>query len=65
VTGATAINAGVAARLRIDLDVLTPAEPRDLANALLRAVWSAVAQTRLPLVDLLVEIDTAIVGDAA
>ncbi len=47
--------------LEVDLDVLTPAERRDLANALLRAAWSAtLAETRILLLDLLVEVDGAI-----
>jgi hypothetical protein len=44
--------------LRITLDVLSPAERRDLANALLRAAWSAVLEeTRILLLDLLLEAD--------
>jgi hypothetical protein len=44
--------------LRVDLEQLTPAERRDLANALLRAAWSAVLQeTRILLLDLSVEAD--------
>ncbi|MGZ9083889.1 MAG: hypothetical protein ACXW3U_17635, partial [Rhodoplanes sp.] len=47
--------------LEVDLDVLTPAERRDLANALLRAAWSATLQeTRILLLDLLLEVDGAI-----
>jgi hypothetical protein len=66
VTGATAVNTEAAPRLRIKLDVLTPAERRDLAIALLRAAWSAaLEETRILRVDLLVEVDNAIVGDAA
>ena len=39
--------------LGIDLDLLTPAERRDLANALLRAAWSAALEdTRILLLDL-------------
>jgi hypothetical protein len=46
--------------LGIDLDVLTPAERRDLANALLRAAWSAtLPETRILLLDLLIEVDDA------
>jgi hypothetical protein len=53
-------------RLRIELDVLTPAERRDLANALLRAAWSAaLEETRILLLDLLVEVDDALLGEAA
>ena len=57
---------GAMSELRIELDVLTPAEQRDLANALLRAAWSAVLEeTRVLLLDLLVEVDDAVLGDAA
>jgi hypothetical protein len=36
----------------IDLERLTPAERRDLANALLRAAWSAtLTETRVLLLD--------------
>ena len=46
--------------LAVDLDQLTAAERRDLANALLRAAWSAVLEdTRILLLDLLVEVDVA------
>ena len=49
--------------LEVDLDVLTPAERRDLANALLRAAWSATLQkTRILLLDLLLEVDGPIVS---
>jgi hypothetical protein len=49
--------------LGIELDLLTPAERRDLANALLRAAWSAaLADTRVLLLDLLLEVDDAVVG---
>jgi hypothetical protein len=52
--------------LGIDLDLLTPAEHRDLANALLRAAWSAaLEETRVLLLDLLVEVDDAVLGEAA
>lgn len=45
-------------QLQLELDVLSPAERRDLANALLRAAWSAVLEeTRIMLLDLLVEVD--------
>ena len=51
--------------LQIDLDPLTPAERRDLANALLRAAWSAaLEETRVLLLDLLVEVDDAVLGGA-
>jgi hypothetical protein len=62
VTGATAIKTEAAPGLRLELDVLTPAERRDLANAFLRAAWSAaLGETRIFLVDLLVEVDSAMV----
>jgi hypothetical protein len=49
--------------LGIDLDLLTPAERRDLANALLRAAWSAALEdTRVLLLDLLLEVDEAVLG---
>jgi hypothetical protein len=49
--------------LGIDLDLLTPAERRDLANALLRAAWSAALEdTRILLLDLFLEVDDASVG---
>jgi hypothetical protein len=52
--------------LGIDLDLLTPAERRDLANALLRAAWSAALEdTRVLLLDLLLEVDEAALGGAA
>ena len=53
-------------QLCIDVDRLSAAERRDLANALLRAAWSAVLEeTRILLLDLLVEVDDALLGDAA
>jgi hypothetical protein len=52
--------------LTIDLDLLSAAERRDLANALLRAAWSAMLQdTRVMLLDLLVEVDDGVLEDAA
>ena len=52
--------------LGIDLDLLTPAERRDLANALLRAAWSAALEdTRILLLDLLLEVDEAALGGTA
>lgn len=52
--------------VRVDLDLLSPAERRDLANALLRAAWSAaLEETRVLLLDLLVEVDEAVIGDLA
>jgi hypothetical protein len=52
--------------LGIDLDLLTPAERRDLANALLRAAWSAtLGETRILLLDLLMEVDEAALGGTA
>lgn len=52
--------------LYIELERLTPAERRDLANALLRAAWSAaLEETRILLLDLLTEADESVLGDAA
>jgi hypothetical protein len=49
--------------LAVDLDLLTPPERRDLANALLRAAWSAtLTHTRILLLDLLLEVDDAATG---
>ena len=49
--------------LGVDLDLLTPAERRDLANALLRAAWSAALEdTRILLLDLLIEVDETAIG---
>jgi hypothetical protein len=49
--------------LGIDLDLLSPAERRDLANALLRAAWSAVLEgTRILVLDLLIEVDETAIG---
>jgi hypothetical protein len=51
--------------LGIDLDLLTPAERRDLANALLRAAWSASLEgTRVLLLDLLIATDAAAIWEA-
>ena len=51
--------------LSVELERLTPPERRDLANALLRAAWSAVLlETRVALLDLLVEVDDSVVGGA-
>ena len=52
--------------LLIELDRLTPSERRDLANALLRAAWSAaLEETRVLLLELLIEVDDAVLGGAA
>lgn len=49
----------------IAIDLLTAAERRDLANALLRAAWSAALEdTRILLLDLLLEVDDAAIGGA-
>ena len=49
--------------LTIELDQLSPAERRDLANALLRAAWSAAfTETRVLLLDLLAEADGTVLG---
>lgn len=51
--------------LRVELDALTPGERRDLANALLRAAWSAaLAEIRVLLLDLLVETDESVLTQA-
>ncbi len=51
--------------LSVDLELLTPTERRDLANALLRAAWSAtLQQTRVLLLDLLEEVDQSVVEGA-
>ena len=51
------------ASLGIDLDLLTPAERRDLANALAHAAWSAtLSETRILLLDLLIEVNDATLG---
>lgn len=45
-------------RLLIDLEALSASEQRDLANALLRAAWSAaLEETRIMLLDLFLEVD--------
>lgn len=47
------------------LDTLSPAERRDLANALLRAAWSASLEaTRVLLLDLLVAADAVAIWEA-
>lgn len=49
--------------VRINLDRLTVGERRDLANALLRAAWCAALEgTRTLLLDLLIEVDEAVLG---
>ena len=49
--------------VRIDLEPLSPGERRDLANALLRAAWTAaLEETRILLLDLFIEVDEAILG---
>ncbi len=46
------------------LDTLTPAGRRDLANALLRAAWSAsLEETRVLLLDVLVATDAAAIWE--
>ena len=52
--------------LSIELAQLTPPQRRDLANALLRAAWSATLQdTRILLLDLLVTIDDSVLEGTA
>jgi hypothetical protein len=49
--------------LSVDLETLTPAEQRDLANALLRAAWSATLEpTRILLLDLHIAADDSSLG---
>ena len=48
----------------IELENLSPAERRDLANAFLRAAWSAtLVETRTLLLELLVEADASVLGE--
>jgi hypothetical protein len=50
----------------IDLDTLTDAEKRDLANSFLRAAWcAALPETRLLLLELLAETDATVLGEDA
>jgi hypothetical protein len=52
--------------LHVELGTLSPAERRDLANALLRAAWSAtLEETRILLLDLLVQTDDAALDEVA
>lgn len=47
--------------LTVDLDLLTAAERRDLANALLRAAWNAaLEETRILLLELLTVADDSV-----
>jgi hypothetical protein len=51
--------------LHVYLDALTATERRDLANALLRAAWSAVLPAmRILLLDLVAEADEAVLAEA-
>jgi hypothetical protein len=53
-------------QLHVELDALSPAERRDLANALLRAAWCAtLEQTRVLLLEALLEIEHDVFGGAA
>jgi hypothetical protein len=48
-----------------EVDLLTLAERRDLATALLRETWSALfAETRVPLLDMLTATDAAAIWQA-
>ena len=50
--------------MTIDLETLTPAERRDLANTFLRAAWSAtLIETRTLLLELLAEADDSVFMD--
>jgi hypothetical protein len=58
-------NAPVMGIVAIDVDLLAPVERRDLANSRLPAAWSVtLAETRILLLDLLVEVDAAVIGGA-
>lgn len=49
--------------LTIELSHLSPAQRRDLANALLRAAWSAALEhTRILILDLLIDVDVGALG---
>jgi hypothetical protein len=51
--------------ISILLDTLNPAERRDLANALLRAAWSAsLEETRVLLLDVVTATDAAAMWEA-
>ena len=51
--------------LLLEIESLTAAERRDLANALLRAAWSAtLEQARISLLELSVGADAAVLDDA-
>ena len=51
--------------ISVDLDALSSAERRDLANALLRAAWSAaLEETRVLLLDLLLVTDDSVLDEA-
>jgi hypothetical protein len=57
---------GAVSEVRVELDGLIAAGRRDLANALLRAARCAVLEeTRVLVLDLLVELDDAVLGGAA
>lgn len=52
--------------LLVELDSLSAAERRDLANALLRAAWSAaLPETRVLLLDMSLVVDLLALGDVA
>jgi hypothetical protein len=52
-------------QVSIELDVLAEDERRDLANALLRAAWSATLdETRILLLDLLLDVDQTVFGES-
>ena len=53
-------------QLHVELDTLSAVERGDLANALRRAAWSAtLEETRVLLLELLVEADDTVLGEAA
>lgn len=53
--------------LGIDVELLTPAERPDLANGLSRAAWrpASCEETRVLLLDLLIEVDETALGGGA
>jgi hypothetical protein len=52
--------------LRIEIENLSPAGRRDLANALLRAAWSAVLEeTRILLMGVLIDVDDTVLDGLA
>jgi hypothetical protein len=58
-------NGANVSELHVTRDVMTPAERRDLADALLRAAWSAgLEEPGIPLLDLVLEADDLMLTEA-